>query len=888
MLSLYATLSLRYLRRRWFYTLLIVASIAAGVSLLVATRAINQTMARAAQNAATPMSGAADFLITNGETPVEQALAEQLAKVPGVVSARPRVFENVTVTVPERGSRTVLLVGIDTIAEIKDATESPWQLEFSDGLAANYFFVERVHEIPVVLGQSLDGDLKSPREIAVKADGKRQPMTVKRAGTVDARGPAASLGGNVLILDLKYAVPAVGLKPGMVSRIDLTIEPRANREQIRQALLKVLDGRAEVRTPDEQNQAVQNVMSGMQVALLLCGVAALVVGLFLVYNALSVSVAERRHEIGILLALGATRGQIRRLFAGEAVLLGLAGSLLGIPLGIGFAYLALEPVRGVLEDIFYSVNASYVELDGWLLVMALVSGVVTAVAAALVPAIQASREKPAEAVRRIPVTPTWSHRLLQVVSSAAMLLAGAGFITLRDVLPNRLGMYAGLGLVVVGALLATPLLTALAALALQPLARRFLGLEGRLAADNLVRAPGRTGIVIAALAAGVALFMQTAGTIKSNRVAIRQWINDSIAADLSVTSGSPVSAGGKSKPMVPELAHELEKIPGVERALPVRLRKPTFRDGQVMMIVLDADDYYTVDSKRGVKLGGLDLYKKLATTPNTVIVSENFAALHHVGVGDVIPLTSPRGRVEFRVIGTLPDYSWNLGSMFVHRKDYDRYWDDQRVDVFDIYLQDDPAQRAAVAAICAGLGFDGNQVVAQVQQERKRAVQEEIGKRHGAQHGLYVLTREELQDYVDGMIERLYGIAYAQQFVVLFVAALGVVTALLISVLQRRREMGLLRALGGSRRHVIRCVLAEAALMGVIGTVIGFLVGVPLEWYALQIVILEEAGYLFPVIIPWKEALTIGAAAVLTATVAGLAPSLVAVRQRIPEAIAME
>jgi putative ABC transport system permease protein len=887
MLSLYATLSLRYLRRRWFYALLIVASIASGVSLLVATRAINQTMARAAQTAASPMSGAADFLISNGETPVDEALADELAKVAGVLTARPRIFENVTL--PDNGDRVVLLVGINALAETKDAKESPWQLELSEGLERNYVFTEIMHKKPVVVGLSLDSSLSDQtKELRVLGNAQRQPTTLTRVGTVDAHGPAASLGGNVLIVDLSHAVLILGMKPGTVSRIDLTVDPKANREHIRQELVKVLAGRAEVRTPDEQDRTIQNVMGGMQVALLLCGVAALVVGLFLVYNALSVSVAERRNEIGILLAVGATRSQIRRLFAGEAAILGLAGSLIGIPLGIGFAYLALEPVRGVLEDIFFSVNASHVEVDAWLIVMALAAGLTTAVGAALVPAVGASREKPADAVRRIPSTPTWSHRLLQVVITTVMLLLGLLCVVLRDTLPSRLGMYAGLGLVVVAALLATPLLTALAALALQPLARRFLGLAWRLAADNLIRSPGRTGIVIAALAAGVGLFMQTAGTIKSNRIAIRQWINDSIAADLSVTSGSPVSAGGKSKPMVPELAKEFEKIPGVERALPVRLRKQMFRDAQVLMIVLDADDYYAMDSKRGAKSTDLDLYKKMATTNNGVIISENFAALHHVGVGDVIPLTSQRGRAEFRVIGKMPDYSWNLGSIYVNRKDYNAYWDDPRVDAFDIYLHDDPKQWALIAEAYRSKGLEADQAVAEAKEQRKVRVKETIQKQYGAEHGLYTSTREELQEYVDGIIQRLYGIAYGQQFVVLFVAALGVVTALIISVLQRRREMGLLRAIGGSRWHVIRCVLAEAALMGIIGTVIGFLVGVPLEWYALRIVILEEAGYLFPVVIPWLEALCIGTAAIVTATLAGLGPSIYAVRQCIPEAIAME
>ena len=122
-----------------------------------------------------------------------------------------------------------------------------------------------------------------------------------------------------------------------------------------------------------------------------------------------------------------------------------------------------------------------------------------------------------------------------------------------------------------------------------------------------------------------------------------------------------------------------------------------------------------------------------------------------------------------------------------------------------------------------------------------------------------VQTRKELQDQILDMIDRLYGIALSQQFVVMFVAALGVVTALLISVLQRRREMGLLRAIGASRQQVVRSVLAEACLMGIIGTIIGLAVGIPLQWYVLQVVILEESGYLFPMYIPWLAGLFIAA-----------------------------
>ena len=138
------------------------------------------------------------------------------------------------------------------------------------------------------------------------------------------------------------------------------------------------------------------------------------------------------------------------------------------------------------------------------------------------------------------------------------------------------------------------------------------------------------------------------------------------------------------------------------------------------------------------------------------------------------------------------------------------------------------------------------------------------------------------------VIRRLYNIAYAQGIVMAIVAGRGVVTALLISVMQRRHEIGVLRARGATRGQILRSVLAEAALMGLIGTMLGMAVGVPIEWYILQVILFEEAGFRFAVSIPWVEALYIAGAAITVATLAGLIPALHTLRLRIPEAIAYE
>jgi len=416
-------------------------------------------------------------------------------------------------------------------------------------------------------------------------------------------------------------------------------------------------------------------------------------------------------------------------------------------------------------------------------------------------------------------------------------------------------------LVLLGALVAAPLVTAGIARLLQPVAHRLFPITWRLAADNLVRAPGRTGLVIAALAAGVSLVTQTYGTTTSNRLALHEWVQDCIAADLIVSSGSPVGAGGaQTAGMKEALAEEILAIPGVEAALPSRDLLVPYGDTQVKLYSFDAAGSYRMEKKRLNKADFVELYKVLTETPHAAIISENFAAVHGVQKGGFIVLSGQGEEVKLQVIGQIVDYQWNHGTIFIDRREFKQHWDN-KVKLFDVYVK------------------PGADVL---------AVKKDLDQRLAAQNGLVVKTREELQTLIEDMIERLYGVALALQVVVMFVAALGVVTALLISVLQRKREMGLLRAIGASGAQVTRSFLAEAFLMGVIGTFIGFLVGIPMEWYVLKVLILQESGYLFAVHVPWRESLLIVAAGLATPILAGIIPALYSVRQRIPEAIAYE
>jgi putative ABC transport system permease protein len=816
-------------------------------------------MARALAASSNPLAGVVDLLVGNGELPVEASLAKDIAGVPGVRSVRPKLFGHAKLD-DGTTKRNVLVLGIDLEAALKDFGDRADAVTLSPGTEAAFAAAKLFGQKPAVVGQELAKDLPADlRKLPVEKAGKTHTLT--RAGAVTARGDLAMLGGYVLVLEQGDAADVLGVPRGLVNRIDVVLDRGADPERVREAVAERVAGRARVQTPLEQTQTATSATGGLRTGFALCGIAALVVGMFLVYNALAVSVAERRHEIGILLSLGATRGQVRTLFTGEAALLGLAGGIVGIPLGIGFAYLGLQPMRSILSDLFANVHATEVIVPPTLIVIALVAGVVVAALASFVPAWQASQERPAEAVRRVPKTASARYLVLHAAGCLALIAVGTGMILGRAHLPPRWGTLGGLTVALTGALASSPLLAALGARLVQPVARRLFPIEWRLAADNLVRSPGRTGLVIGALAAGVALVVQTAGVIRSNRLGLREWLDETFTADLVVTAGSPLGGGEQVNPMDESVGAELRKVPGVAAAIPSRFSKTFFRDVQVAVLAVEAGVAADAQNPRVPHALELQKLRDLNARDDAALVSENFTALHGVGPGDTITLPARDGPVTLSVVGQVVDYSWNLGTIVVNRRDYRRHWRDDKVDAFDVYLKP---------------GTDA------------KAVKEAVAARYGARYDLQPLTHAELVGVIEQMIERIYGIAYSQLVVVMLVATLGVITSLLISVLQRRREMGLLRSIGAPPGQVIHAVLAEACLMGIFGTVIGILVGIPLQWYVLRVAILEETGFTFPLYIPWTAALVVSLVALATATLAGLGPAIYAVRQRIPEAIAYE
>lgn len=896
--AVYRLLALRYIAHRWDRAALIVVSIALGVATLVSARILNQCLEAAAQDTTTPVGGA-DLYITNGEAGVLRSLVNDIrqANLPAVRSIQPIVYERVSL--PQLDGRVAVLIGLevssqlikpnnDLKVEIEWKKEGPlmqllplWAAAQSGEFGRVSQLWERVPSRLVLVTEPIYDEWKRQAQPG-------QPLQLRYAGRdtgcvpigvvkFGKDSPLAPLGSNFVGMEVGQAsqvirpTPTLGTEtvvgglgagweaqyPPKVNRLDVFIEPGTNTENLQQELVRIVGNRAKVQTPEDQRKGTQEIISGLQIGFLVCSAGAMIVGLFLVFNALSVTVAERRPDIGVLRSLGCTRGQVIILFSTAAAGLGLVGAAFGVPLGIVLAEATLSQFAAELESIFLNPEIRPTRLTLSNAVIAVAAGIATAVFAALVPAIQAAADDPAHVVRRSAGGAKGVWKAVHQASCVVLVTAGMAGIVFRHELPARVGSVGGMLVALVGLLLAAPVVVSLLVSLLQPLIRATCGVTMRLAFDNLMRAPGRTGVVIGALGAGVAMMFQTAGVGRSNEEPVVDWISQVVQADYFVLAGTMTSANSSNSPMNANVLRDLTAMPDVEQTVGIRYSRPEYNGTVVYLIAIDAGAYAGATRARvPTGLPDLERFRDLPGT-NNVLISQNFARRHNVSVGQMIELPGPKGPVPVNVVGTVRDYSWSRGTVFMDRARYAKLFGDDLIDICHVFARPGRTNSDAVQKYAGG-------------------------------HGLFVTDKESLKQFLSELIKRVYLLAYLQQIVVGIVAALGVVTALLISVLQRKRELGLLLALGATPGQVLRGVIAEAILMGLFGTVLGVLIGLPMEWYILRVILMEESGFVFDVVVPWREAMGIAIAAIATATLAGLVPALHAVRTRIPDAIQYE
>jgi putative ABC transport system permease protein len=677
-----------------------------------------------------------------------------------------------------------------------------------------------------------------------------------REFTVRGVYPDSNGSESAIVMDLAAAQRALN-RFGRVDRILLKVPEAPSLEEWQQRIRAALPTGAEVRTQGTGTNENRRLLAAFRWNLRLLSYIALIVGAFLIYNTISVSVVRRRPEIGIVRALGAGRGAVLAAFIGEAAFFGLAGAALGLPVGRVMASGAVKLMAATVESLYVSSRPGSIELSIWSVVLAFIIGVGVAIVSAYSPAREASLVSPVEAMargRREYMTRVYKSRDLWLALILGILAAAASRVPAIEGKPI-FGYLAAVLLVVASALAIPAFADAVISRTSRSLGK-ILGVEALLASQSLSGSLRRTSVLVGALSTAIAMMTSVGIMVGSFRETVLIWMNDRLPADLYLRpAGEP--APDRHPTVSLELAYKISKLPGVAGVDRLRAYEISY-DGMpatlasVDLSALRSDHRSNFFSRRPTE----QVLSEIRDT-DAVVVSEPFTYKHHVRAGDTITLALGDSRPSFRIADIYYDYGSERGSILMDRQTMLRYLPDPTPSNLAIYV----APNASVENV------------------RQEITQASAGYR------VLVASNRDLRTEAIRIFDRTFAITYALEAVAVIVAVMGVAGALLALVIDRRREIGLLRFLGAAAEQVRKQILVEAGLLGLLANFAGLALGFALSLVLIYVINKQSFGW--TIRFHWPVAILLGAISVVyVATVlAGLYPAQVAVRLNPLEAV---
>ena len=662
----------------------------------------------------------------------------------------------------------------------------------------------------------------------------QQQFTLNRAGTLN--GPELD---GLIIADLSTAQTLLG-KAGRLSHIDLIATQDAAGERLIAELRAELPPGLRLERAAERNQATMDLSAAFSLNLTAMSLLALVVGMFLIYNAISFSVVQRRALLGMLRALGVSRRELFIGILGEALLLGLAGTLLGGLLGLWLGSGLVHLVTRTINDLYYVLSVREFFIEPASLAKGAALGLLATLAAAWLPAREAADAPPGLALSRAYLESRWQAALPQLVWFGLALLGGGGLMLW---LSHGLALgFAGLFLLILGcALLTPPAVVALARLN-QPLTAR-MGLLARMANRDVARHLSRTGIAVAALMVALATTVGVGVMVDSFRGGVLIWINDLLNADLYLAPPAMEDGGDRSDSVNPAVLALLRDTPGIAAVSTYRGARIDLDGRPIILIAADLAPaaqvgYHLID-------GDPATVWPLFQTGAAVLISEPLAYRRNLRVGDALELPTDQGLQRFTIAGVFLDYGSEHGRILLDRSGYQRYWRDATV---------------GSAAVFAGPG----QNLAELRQH----LQEKLGPTQP----LIIRSNRDIQRLTLEIFDRTFTITQVLRLLAILVAVVGILSALLALQLERAREFAVLRAIGMTPVEIGGLVSLQTGFMGAAAGLLALPTGILLAAMLIFVINRRAFGWSLPFQVDPLLLLQTLALAIIAALLAGLYP----------------
>jgi putative ABC transport system permease protein len=781
-----------------------------------------------------------DFGATDPTVPA--SLVTRLSAVPGVAAARGDVSTQQLVVVDAAGKQLTSSGGAPTLGMNWDPDSKSTAL--SSGHA------------PQGPGQVvIDTDTAASQHLVIGD----QVKVVSGPGTFHAtivglvQFKTLNPGAAFVYFDTPTAQAELLGKAGAFTSVDLTASGGVSDDRLKQNVLEALGGGYDVRTAAEETQSNMDSLGFISVlrdALLGFAGIALLVGAFLIVNTFQMLVAQRTRELGLLRALGASRRQINRSVRTEALLLGVIGSTLGVGAGFGLASGLVVLMRGA----GLNMPAGHLAFEASTPIVGYAVGILVTLAAAWIPARRAGRISPMAALRDAGVPE--DRRAGRIRTAIGLLVTAGGAACLAGAARSSGGSggaLLGLGVLttLVGAVLIGPLLAAGVIRVLGAGLPRLFGPAGLLAQRNALRNPRRTGATAAALMIGLSLVAALSVVSSSLLASASQELDTSVGADFIITANG-------SLPVTPQALAAVRSAPGLAHVTENKELQASVDGKSGRLDFIAAGNTMLQDFSVKVVQGDMSG----VFGGDGIALPRNFTTAQHITLGENVPVTFTGGRAT-----TLPvlaitseDTVFNTGAAYVS---------------LDTLGKSVPASAQPLDFMLFGKADPGQADTAYAALQSRLAPYPQLQVKDQADY------KQLLHDQVAQLLDLVYGLLG----LAIIVAILGVVNTLALSVVERTREIGLLRAVGFNRRSVRRMIRLESVLIALFGAVLGL--GLGMGWGISAQRLLASTG-LDVLSIPWPTIAVVFAGAGVVGLIAALLPALRASRMKVLRAIATE
>lgn len=760
--------SLRHLLRHPAQLLLALAGLTLGVATIVAVDLATASARRAFELSLAAINGAATHEIQGGPQGLEEALYVRLRRLGLTAGAAPPPYQPLISSYATVGERALQLIGTDPLAaaELGGAAGAG---ALADGeLARGWFTTPGA----VLMGADAARELRLAPGADFELEVAGRAVRAHLLAVLEP-GSAGAGSADLMLSDIAQVQEWLGL-PGRISRIDVRLAADSEARALRALLpagVTLTPTRAGARESFAMTGAFTTNLEAMSLL-------ALLVGLFLIYGAVSFAVLQRRQLFGVLRALGTTRAQLLAIVLGEALLLGAIGAAAGIALGILIGRELLALVTRTINDLYFVLAVRELALPPASLAKALLAALGCALAAALVPALEVAASAPRLALARS-VLEARSARAAQRSAWGALLLGAAAALTVALSGRSLFGGFAALFLLLLA-------VAALAPAALQAAARaaaqRTDSAHLRLALADVGASLSRTGVAVAALGMALAAMIGVAVMVESFRVSLREWLTETLRADIYVSAPGPAASLGRR--LEPQVVAAILATPGIRAHGEGRRARVASPYGELEVNALrlapgSSGAFHLLEGEPGSAWPAFDR--------GAVLLSGPLAWRLRLGAGSSLTLDTAAGPRAFAVAGVYREYGNERGELLMDLGVYRRHWRDDSLGALGLYLQPGVDVAATIAAV-------------------RRAA-------HGRQ-ALFIRSNAQLRALSLQIFERTFLITRVLYWLAAGVAALGLLSALLAWQLERARELALLRILGLTPRALAALILAQTLFMG--------------------------------------------------------------------------